>query len=235
MSEVLNSALEDIKDIVVSRPELTAEQWEIVGKGADWLKSTMRPELRAELEVEYAKREAVFQDELKKETQEMVKQSMENWAAEQKPLDEQELSKLLSQDYIEFTLELRIGRSKEKRHFTISELPGEVEIKFVKSAQKYLVPFMEKMNSMEFRLEASVASQVALMLEQLPEALKVAADLVSTCLDPWGEHPSEDGNWVLKNISVKRIADIITAQSEANRYRDFFLNGSRSYRSLTKR
>lgn len=233
MSE-LNPALQDIDDILSSRPELTGEEWEIVTKASDWIKATLKPEIRKELENEYEEKYLAFAEQTKLDTQEMVKKSMEEWKAEQAPLSQDELATLLKQEYVEFEAIVKVKGEISIRSFTICELPQEVELKFVKVLQNKLIPLIQDIDSAEWSLDNSTMEQFNGILQQLPSALDAAADLVAVCLDPWGED-NIDSRWVKHNISISRITNIIFAQVEANRYRDFFSKGSRSYRSLKKK
>jgi len=230
----LNPALEDIASIVDTKPDLTPEEWKAVEKAEPWLKSILRPQIRTELEIEFTKQKAEFEDTLRKETQALVKANMEDWREQQKPLDDEELATLLSQEYIEFNFKIKIRGEDIARNFVISELPAEVEIKFVNNAQKFLLPLIEEINSLEWDLKGSTIEQISGFLRNLPSAIKVAASLVAVCLDPWEDKEEITATWVMKHFSVKRITDILNAQQEANRYRDFFLNGSRSFRSWKK-
>jgi hypothetical protein len=228
----LNAALLDVEEIVVKRPELTQEEWETVSKATDWIKATLKPEVRKELEIDYAKKQAELQTELRAETTRLVKEHMENWRKEQAPLSSEEMAKLLSQDYIEIPFPIKELRGKRKVHnFIICELPEIVEKKFVKAAQSFLIPVMEQINASEWHLDGSLLEQVTALLQKSPAVLDAAVSLATIVLNPWDEHKDITEQWVSENLSTPRICTVIMAQMEANRYRDFFFIGLRQFRS----
>jgi hypothetical protein len=226
-----DEVLKDIESIVVDRPDLNAEEWDIVAKARDWMKATLRPEVRQELDVEYAKKNDEFQEELRKQTTETVNQRMEEWKANQKPLDKEEISILLAKEYIEFSVHIRVRGEDSARNFTIIELPMEAEERFMKVINSKLVSLLEKVNASEWKLDGSIAEKLQGLLENIPEAMEGAKEIVAICLDPWQESKDINPDWVKKNLSIYRISNIIIAQVEANKYRDFFSNGFRLSRS----
>lgn len=230
-----NPALQDIEAIIDTKPELTIEEWQIVEKASDWVKTMLRPEVRTELEAEYAQKQREFQETLRTETQALIANNMDEWRKSQEPLGPDDLAKLLNQEYVEFPLKLKIKGEETKRTFTICELPQEAEIKFVKIIQKNIIPLVQQVNAAEWTLDGSILEQIQGIMQNLPTALDFAAELTAICLDPWGEDTSIDKVWVTKNISVYRIGAIVAAQFEANKYRDFFSGGFRAFQSLKKK
>lgn len=236
MGADLNPALHDIKEIAENRPELTPEEWAVVDKASPWLNAVLRPEVRKELEVEYSKREKEFNETLRAETQELVKTNMEEWRKNQEPLSQADISTLLNQEYVEFQLKLKLrsGEIKE-RSFIICELPQESESKFIKVIQEHFVPLIQQLSAAEWTLDGTILEKITSILSNIPRALLFASEIAAISLDPWGEDSTIDPQWVRKNISTARIAGIVLAQVEANKYRDFFSNGSRLFRSLKTR
>lgn len=229
--------LTDIEDIIAQRPELAPEQWEIVQQATPWLKATLRPEVRLALDVEYAKKYAEEIDVIRNESRAAVTKQMEEWRTEQKPLDQTEMKTLLSQEYTTFSVKVMIredGKTLTK-DFTLVELPQATEKKFVDTAKRKLVTLIEQAAAMDWNMDLSTAQQLQMILDNAPDALDVAAELVAICLNPWGEDKVINQEWVQNNISTYRIANILIAQSEVNKYRDFFSNGFRLFRSLKTR
>jgi len=225
--------LKDVESIVVSRPELTPEEWDVVARAKDWLKATLRPEVRQELDADYAKQNDEFQEKLRTDTIKVVEERMEEWKKAQKPLDKDDLTQLLSKEYLEFPVPIKARSNGEvtAMNFTIVELPIEAEDKFMKVMQGTLVKLMEKINAAEWKLDGSLAEKIQGVLDNFPDAMVAAVDLVVICLDPWGENELITSKWVRKSLSSYRIACILIAQVEANKYRDFFSNGFRLSRS----
>src|SRR5437868_5929968 len=99
MSDQVNPALNDIEEIATVRPELSQEQWEVVNRDdvIAWIKSMLKPEVRKDLEVAYAKSQVEFEAAMRAEMQKAIKERMDEWQKEQAPLSQDELQKLLNQ------------------------------------------------------------------------------------------------------------------------------------------
>jgi hypothetical protein len=230
--------LQDAKDILEMRPVFSDEETEIANKLRPQLRAIMRSEIRMELEADYIKREKVFQDELTKASQEAVRIAIKNWKEEQEPLSKNDIATLLSQDYIEFEVNFKI-RDGRTVHFNLVELPQEIEARFLKTLKKRFVPLLKTYAQAEFKLElnSSTADKLQSLIEAIPEMLDVFADLVATCLDPFGdikEYGTINELWVKKHMATHRILAVIMGQIEVQRYRDFFLNGFRLSKSLAQ-
>lgn len=231
------SPLTDVEDIIASRPELTPDQWEIVQSATPWLKNTLRPDVRKELDIEYAKKYSAEMEIIRTESRKLVNSQMEEWRLAQKPLDEKEMKLLLSQEYISFDLKIqhRVNKTTQVKEFTLVELPQVQEKKFLACAQKKLVTLIEESSSFEWSMDLSTAKQIQMVLDKLPGAFDAAAELVAICLNPWDDDPEVTPEWVANYISTARMSYILITQSEVNKYRDFFSNGSRLFQNLKSR
>jgi hypothetical protein len=231
------SPLTDIEDIVASRPDFEPHEWELISKATNWMKAQLRPEVRRELDAEYAIKYAGELDILRVESRKTTLAAMEQWRADQKPLDGAELKTLLSQEYDTFPVKLQIRENKKtvEKEFILCELPQTTEKRFTDIAQKKLVSLIEEAAAKDWNIDLSTAKQLQLILDTLPNALDAAAELVSICLNPWGDEADYTAEWCAKNISTYRMALIIIAQGEVNKYRDFFSNGFRLFRKSKTR
>lgn len=219
----LNPALADVEEIIVERPELTQEEWEIVNKATPWVKTIVKPEVRKELEAIYAQKQADLETGLRAEMQKAIKERMDAWAKTQEPLSSEDIEKLLNQEYVEFTFSVKEARGERKEHtFVIREVPKDVEDRFIKIIQNKLVPIIEQVNAAEWTLDGSMAAQLETILRRCPIALECAQELVVDILDPWEEQEWLTKEWAGKNMSIPRIMRCLQAQAEANKYRDFF-------------
>lgn len=234
----VSEPLQDIVEMVEERPELSQEQWEVVNKAIPWLKATMKPEIRAELEVTYSKKNDELMAQIKKDTQEHVDAQFAALKKAQEPLGQDELKKLLSQDYLEFPVPVRV-RDKENnskfevKEFVIVELPSTLEEKFYKILRDALIPILQERDNISFTLESgSLIDKVKTMLDTSEKALNLGGELVAIILDPWEKDKSINKKWVRDNLSTERQAAIILAQFEANKYRNFFSHGFRTFLSL---
>jgi hypothetical protein len=90
------------------------------------------------------------------------------------------------------------------------------------------------MNTVQWDLTGNWTERLQQILDVIPEAMDIAAELVAICLNPWDKDNDITADWVMKNISSHRVAKIIAAQSEVNKYRDFFSNGSQLFQTLNR-
>jgi hypothetical protein len=230
--------LQDAKDILELKPTFTDEEKPIAERLRPQLRAIMRSEIRTELEASYIKKQKAFEDEITKASREAVQIAIANWKDEQKPLDKDEISTLLSQEYMMFEapFNLRDGRTAR---FNLVELPQAVEAKFLKTLRTRFVPLLKANAAAGFKMElnSSTAEKLQSLIEAIPEVLDVLAELVAICLDPWEENKEYgeiNEHWVKKHMATHRILAVIIGQMEVQRYRDFFLNGFRLSKSLTQ-
>ena len=234
----LSPPLQDVVDMVNERPELTQEEWDIVAKATPWIKAQVRIEVRSDLEIEYAKRYEEQLEELKRLNKEHIDAQFDALKKAQEPAKPEDLKKLLEQEYTEFPVKLRVAGKDgsvdyEEKKFTICELPSSVEERFYKLLREALIPIMQERENIEFKLDqGSLIDKIQTLLEVSDKALDLGNALVAVILDPWKKDTSIDKAWVRNNISIERQAAIILAQFEANKYRDFFSLGFRSFLTL---
>lgn len=229
--------LKDIADILTLKPELTDEEQTVADKLRPQLKAVVRTEVRAELEVEYAKKAKLFQDELTVASREAVQTAIKGWREEQEPLSNDDIKTLLSQDYINFEVKFKTRKGKIA-DFNLVELPQAVEERFLKILKKRFIPMIKNLAASEMKLDLNgdTMDKLQSIVEALPDTLNVLAEVVAVCLDPFEEYTATHGEinelWVKENLSTNRILAVIIGQMEVQRYRDFFLNGFRLSKSL---
>lgn len=230
-----NLVLQDIADIKISRPDLTQDEWEIVEKAATYYKALTKPEVRQELELEYAAKYDEFVSSANQQTKDLVAAKFEEWKKAQEPLNADELKKLVSQEYEE--VPVRINSADGVRTFTIREVPKSVEKRFVNLARKTIVPLLEEKALAKFKwnFDSSMGEKINSILSLIPNGLDVMADLCAICLDPFEKEKDINGAWVSANISSTRIEAIILLQFEVNKYRDFFFHGLKLFQTLSNK
>jgi hypothetical protein len=235
VKQPLSEPLKDIINMVEERPNLTQAEWEITEKVIPYLKSQLRPEVRQELEVEYTKKLAAEMETITALNKEHIEKQFEALKKSQEPLGKDDLQKLLSQEYIDFSVIIRVPSktdkaAKEKRTFTVCELPSSIEEKFYKLLREALIPLLKEQESTNFQLEnQSLISKIETVLKMSDKAFSLGAGLVAICLDPWKDDEDITEEWVKRHISIERQAAIILAQFEANKYRNFFSLGFQSF------
>ena len=135
------------------------------------------------------------------------------------PPTPEELQAVLSQEYAEFTV--HVGRGEGKRTFTICELPLAVETKVFKIIQRTLSARLEEISRIQWDGSTTMLQRVEKILEVVPGAVETLSDAVAACLDPWNDDTAITGEWVRKNVGLTRLTEIVYAQVQASRYRDF--------------
>lgn len=230
-----NPALQAIVDIAASRPELTADQWEIVEKASPYYKALLKPEVLQELELDYAKKYEAFVDKANSDAKVAIAAKFEEWKKTQDPIDSTELKKLISQEYEEFSLP--VPTESGTRNFVIREMPKAVETRLVKLAQRSLLPMLENKFLLDFKWSAinTVPEKLNSLLGLIPNSLDVMAEICAVCLDPYEKDKDINAAWVSDHLSTARIQAVVLLQFEMNKYRDFFLSAFRLFQNLSNR
>jgi hypothetical protein len=194
------------------------------------LESEIEQRVTARLEAEYTTRLEVeinkISARLRDENTKIVTEAIERYKKELAPPTEQDMQKLLTQEYVEFTVELRFkkeGKETETKTFTIQELPQKVERRIYKKIKDVLIPFSSELAAMSMNmLEGDAAKKIVQIMNTFEPMLDVMAGIAAISLNPYGEDDDITDEWVRENMSSTRIAKIVMAQIEANRMRDFF-------------
>jgi hypothetical protein len=238
----LSDPLQDVVDIAKLKPELSQTDWEIVEKAIPYIKALVRPDVRIEvieqLEVKYARKYEELAEEVKRANTEQINAQFEALKKAQEPLKKEDIDKLLSQEYTEFSFKIRYkstdsGQDFAYKTFTIVEQSSAIEEKFYKILKKIIEPVLQEQSNIQFKLDkGSLLDKVQTILTVSETALAAGAELVSTILDPWKKDSDINPEWVKNNLSIERQAAIVMAQVEANKYRDFFSTAFRPFLSL---
>ena len=196
------------------------------------LKATAQAKITAEAQKATEMQEWV--DKLIAENQEILKAKLAEFQKSMTPPTAEELQKILSQEYVEFSLKLRYdGKARE---FMIRELPLAAETRLMKMVQKTLASMIKEIGAIDWQSKVgsnTMVERIMKILEMVPGAIETLSDCCAVCLDPLGEDDKITGEWVQKNIGLGRLASILQAQLEVGRYRDFFSQVSRLIPGLT--
>ena len=189
-------------------------------------------DLEARIEEKYRKQfiedSEKFKDELRKQNETAIKQTIAEFKKRMEPPTKEDIKKLLDQEYVEFTIVIPYKSSKEgaktvKRTFTIRELPQAIEKKFYSRVKDKLTPLAEEVANLSINLvEGDAARKIVSILDSFEPLLDVMAYAATLALNPYGEDEDITEEWVRETLSSTRIMQIVTAQGEANRMRDFF-------------
>ncbi len=178
-------------------------------------------------EANYTKKIAETLKEYRAEFEKARDAELEKIRQEMKPPSNEDLQKLLNQEYQEFTVKVWERALKTERVFVIRELPQAIELKLFKSIQKNLVPHLKTISGLEFETGTNMAGKLQQVVEIIPEMMELLAENCATCLDPF-ESDGINKDWVQKNMNSDRIIKVLSAQITANRFRDFFSIASRA-------
>lgn len=206
---------------------------EVIDVGPD---GVLRQQIRAEVETEYQekfKKEVEdFKTVLSTQNRQAIEKTIADFRKQMEPPKPEDIQKLLEQEYIEFKISIP-GKTKgsDKRLLTIRELPQLIEKKFYKRIKEAIVPLTSELEGMKINLEgADTFKRILSVLNAFEPTLDVLAYVASLALNPYGEEEDLDEAWIQKNLSSSRIMQIVNAQVECNRLRDFFLLLSQSKR-----
>jgi|SRR5581483_6576971 len=169
-------------------------------------------------EARQAKRLDKLTQDLINDNKKLIETEIDKIRKAHTPPSDADLQKLLSQEYAEFTVEVRVAEGS--RTFTIRELPMSIETKIIQVIRRTLVERLQSISTIEWDPGANMLERLQKVLDVVPGALSTLAECVALCLDPFGEH-SVSAAWVADNIGATRMLNILRAQLAAGRYRDF--------------
>ena len=175
------------------------------------------------LEAELAKSMNAYRIELATANAKMIQEELERIRKDFGPPKLEDIQKLLDQEYLTFTVLVPWPGEEKKREFTIQELPQSVEKKFYKQIKSQLLPRAKELAALSFEvLEGKVEDKISAILEAFDPSFDILAAGVVLILNPRGETKEITQEWVQDNISSSRMWNILEAQMQVNRMRDFF-------------
>jgi len=227
-------------------PAVTGATTEDVQETLAEYKARIRKEIREETELHFkelhlvwkAKDLADLEQKMDQQVQEGVQKLFDKWQEEQKPPTPEQIEQLVKQKYATFSVELEIEDPEKDdvfvtRSFTIRELPQTVEEEFYEIFKHQLQEHMGEINALAQKtMGNTVEEKVKAVLELGTGGFKVMAELVKIILNPRGKKTDITTEWVQNNVSSMRMWNIIQAQVEANKLRDFFSKLSQSGQTI---
>lgn len=187
--------------------------------------------IRVELEAEYNTRldSAVnkISQQMQQENKRVVEEALERYRKEMAPPSTEDVQKLLSQEYVEFKMEVHIPQSADSpahiKEFVIQELPQKIERKIFKRVKDILLPFSEDLGALSIHLlEGDVSSKIIKIMNTFEPAFETMVAVSCICLNPYEEDKEVTEEWVRDHLSSTRILRVVMAQFEVNHMRDFF-------------
>ncbi len=210
----------------------------------DAIRQDIEKEVRSLYEAKFAKEVSDFKRDLGAQNETAIQEAIKEFRDSQKPPSEDEIRKLLNQEYLEFEVQIPwddppvplpegTGTENATRTFAIRELPQRVEKAFYKQFKEKLIPRASDLGALTFELlEGDVGKKITSLLETFEPTFDLLAEACVMILDPRGkEKISKD--WVQNNLSSYRQWNIIYAQIQVNRLRDFFSQLSRGSKGMT--
>ena len=223
--EQIEQALADDPSDVEELAVLTTPEEKAIGAK---LLPALTAKIRAQAQADAAKEMAVKVTELVANNTRMMEDEIKKLRESVKPPNPQEVEKLLSQDYGEMTVEIAGRKSKDKKTFTLRELPQSSEKQMFDIIQKRVLPHLKELAAVEWAAAATQGEKLQKVLTIIPDGLDMLAECCAICIDPF----KEEGitvDWVQANMGSARILNIVEAQLEVSKIRDF---GSAVYRLL---
>ena len=196
--------------------------------GASLMKA-LTPKIAREADAKYGAEYRLKFDKLQAENETALRAAIDSLRETAKPLSDEDVTKLLSQEYGEFQVPL--AGPDGTITFVIRELSVASEKRLLTALKTVVAPLLQLTSSVEWASLAGVSQLERLnkVIELVPGALDVIAECVAICLDPRQETKFMSGAWVLHHLGVNRIIGIAMAQVSASRYRDFFSLVSRLF------
>lgn len=198
------------------------------------VENRIRMELKNEYDSRLQEEIQKISSEMQKENERIVKDAIERFRREMAPPSEQDIQKLLDQEYMEFTIKVKGEEGKEKS-FVLKELPIAVEKKIYAKVKKILIPFAEELSALSMNLlEGDAAKKIVQLMNTFDPLLDVMVSICTICLNPFEEDEEVTEEWVRKHLGSTRIVKIVSAQMEANKMRDFFSLLFRNAKLMTR-
>lgn len=175
-----------------------------------------------------------------KEQDEVIKtkldETVEKWKKDQKPPTTEEIQQLLDQEYVTFTVPVVTYDDEGNAQnviFTIRELPQKIEKRLYRQFRDKI---MSKAGSLgaftQANIDAPFETKIKNFLELFDESFELLAESVAMVLNPFEKRQVNgkpvDREWVQENISSSRQWQIMEAQIQVNRIKDFFSKLSQS-------
>ena len=210
----------------------------------DALRAEIRKQERDDAEKHYtqlldvwkAKELADLEERQAAEIQKNVQELVDKWIADQGPPSQKEIQVLLDQEYAQFPLKVQVFDDDDKiteKEFTITELPQTIEKKFFKTFKKQIQDLAPQINAwVQNDMDKPVEDRVRGFLETVDGGMELMSEAVVLVLNPRGKKDFVTKEWVQSNLSSLRQWNILQAQLDASRLRDFFSRVSRSGREI---
>jgi len=224
-AEQIEQALSDDTSDVAELAVLSTPEEKAIGAK---LLPGLTAKIRAQAQADAAKEMATKIQELTANNTRMMEDEIKKLRESVKPPDPKQIETLLSQDYGQMTVEVMGRKADGKKTFILRELPQASEKQMFDIIQKRVLPHLKELAAVEWAAAATQGEKLQKVLTIIPDGLDMLAECCAICLDPF----KDEGitmDWVQANMGSARIMNIVEAQLEVSKIRDF---GSAVYRLL---
>jgi hypothetical protein len=206
-------------------------------QAVEYLRSQIETEVKGRYDAKFVRDIEAFKLKMQVENDAALQEVIKEFKKNQTPPSQEEIRLLLSQEYLTFDVEVPWASETSTetiRKFTIKELPQSVEKKFYRNFKETILPRASDLGALAFNMmEGDVGLKIKQLLETLDPGFDLMADAVVMILNPRGKEKEVTQEWVQDNLSSYRQWNIINAQIQINRLRDFFSQISRGSSGLT--
>lgn len=191
----------------------------------EMLESRLRNDIRQEYETRFevwkAKDLAALAEKQDALVQKAVAEYMQKLEEERKPLTKEQIQQLLDQEYNTFPIKLRVNG--EMQEFTIGELPQKAEKRFYMKFKEQLTAKASVVAALaQQTMDRPLEEKIKAFLETFDGAFEILAEAVVIVLNYDGSKKEITKDWVQENLNSNRMWNIVQAQMEVNKLRDFF-------------
>ena len=166
---------------------------------------------------------ADYEKEQTEQLKEIAAEYFKKLEQEQKPLTQEEIQALLEQDYGSFTIAVTDSETGENKSFVVQELPSAQERIFYKKFKDQLTGKSSQIAALaQETMDLPMDKKIESFLEAFDGFFDLLADAVVLILNPRGKKEFVTQKWVMDNMSSHRQWNIVKAQIEVNKLRDFF-------------
>lgn len=180
-------------------------------------------QVREELQGDYAKRFEAEMTKQKEANTVAIQTALEEMRKRMTPPTATEIEDTLNQEYATFKVQIMDGA--DVINFTLVELPIRIEKKFYKMIIDKVQPRLKELANFEGDkiFEGDIETKASQLIQLLDPTMELLCDLTALILDPFERQKEKiTGEWVATTIPSWRIWNIVMAQININRVRDFF-------------
>jgi hypothetical protein len=188
-------------------------------------------EIETKVRKEFEERYAVEQATLREANRTAIENAIAELRQNATPPTTDEIQTALSQDYVTLVIKVRGANeagTTTDYEFQLSELPVAKERKFCRLVLEKIRPKWAELYKTAKAFEdgdyTNLVEQLEFIQNIIDPTSEVLTEAVAMVINPRNEHPIVTPNWILENIPTWRCWNIIKAQFEINRIRDFLSN-----------